>query len=219
MEVEKKLKVAVVVAHPDDETLWCGGTILNHPEWDCVIVCLCRASDPDRSPKFHNVLNILGAGGVMGDLDDGPDQFPLPVELVEKAIMQLIPETRYDLIISHDLVGEYTRHLRHEEISKAIILLWNKGEIFADELWTFAYEDGNKQYLPQPIKENTSVNLLSKEIWELKYHIITDEYGYDATSWEASTTPKEESFHQYKTASEALKRLLIQEVNESSATL
>ena len=23
----------MIVAHPDDETLWAGGTILKHPEW------------------------------------------------------------------------------------------------------------------------------------------------------------------------------------------
>jgi LmbE family N-acetylglucosaminyl deacetylase len=29
-----RLRAGVVVAHPDDETLWCGGYILNHPEFD-----------------------------------------------------------------------------------------------------------------------------------------------------------------------------------------
>ncbi len=219
MDDKKRLKVAVVVAHPDDETLWCGGTILTHPEWDCIIISLCRGSDPDRAPKFHKVLNILDASGVMGDLDDGPDQIPLSDELVEEAILQLIPAIHYDLIISHDPDGEYTKHLRHEEISREIIKLWNQGTLLADELWTFAYEDGKKQYLPQAIKTNTQYSLLSNEIWEKKYHIITDEYGFEATSWEAKTTPGEESFHQYKTPAEAIKRLLNKEVNESSVTI
>jgi len=26
--------VAIIVAHPDDETLWAGGTILSHPFFD-----------------------------------------------------------------------------------------------------------------------------------------------------------------------------------------
>jgi LmbE family N-acetylglucosaminyl deacetylase len=30
--------VAIIVAHPDDETLWAGGTILNHPSWKCFII-------------------------------------------------------------------------------------------------------------------------------------------------------------------------------------
>src|ERR1039458_2480503 len=58
-----RLRAAVVVAHPDDETLWCGGYILNHPEFHWRIVTLCRASDPDRAPKFRRVLQRLGAEG------------------------------------------------------------------------------------------------------------------------------------------------------------
>jgi len=29
--------VCVIVAHPDDETLWTGGMILMHPEWECKV--------------------------------------------------------------------------------------------------------------------------------------------------------------------------------------
>jgi len=77
------LRAAVVVAHPDDETLWCGGYILAHPEFDWRIVTLCRASDPDRAPKFRMVLERLGAVGVMADLDDEPGQVPLPIERIQ----------------------------------------------------------------------------------------------------------------------------------------
>ena len=38
-----QLQAAVVVAHPDDEILWCGGYILTHPEFHWRIVSLCRA--------------------------------------------------------------------------------------------------------------------------------------------------------------------------------
>ena len=56
-------RAAVIVAHPDDETLWCGGTILLHPDWAWEVVSLCRASDPDRAPKFGRALDALGACG------------------------------------------------------------------------------------------------------------------------------------------------------------
>ena len=48
--------VAVIVAHPDDETLWAGGTILSHPEWKWFIVSLCRGNDQDRSVRFITSL-------------------------------------------------------------------------------------------------------------------------------------------------------------------
>ena len=59
----------------------------------------------------------------------------------------------FDLIITHNPTGEYTRHIRHEEVSKAVIKLWHAGKISAGELWTFAYEDGNKKYYPKPVRK------------------------------------------------------------------
>ncbi len=51
-------KVAIIVAHPDDETLWAGGTILSHPAWECFIICLCRGSDADRAPRFRGFKGV-----------------------------------------------------------------------------------------------------------------------------------------------------------------
>jgi hypothetical protein len=94
-------RAAVVVAHPDDETLWCGGYILTHPEFLWRIVTLCRAVDPDRAPKFRRVLQRLGAEGEMADLDDGPDQAPLPVEQVQETTARLLAGGSYNLILTH----------------------------------------------------------------------------------------------------------------------
>ena len=77
MDGGKTRVVAIIVAHPDDETLWAGGTILSHPLWKCFIACLCRKSDEERATKFYKTLQIFRSDGIMGDLDDGPDQKPL----------------------------------------------------------------------------------------------------------------------------------------------
>lgn len=193
-ELKNSKIVALIVAHPDDEILWAGGTILSHPEWSCYVVCLCRGSDTDRAPKFVQSLNALNAEGIMGDLDDGPEQFPLDQEEVAHLILSLLPPKQYDLIITHNPKGEYTRHIRHEETGKAVIMLWQTGKISTSELWTFAYEDGNKKYFPKPVETATVFNPLSKDIWMKKYRIITETYGFKADSWEAETTPLAEAF-------------------------
>ncbi len=115
----KKKNVAIIVAHPDDETLWAGGVILKHSDWKPFVVCLSRKSDPDRAPKFFKALQMLEADGQIGDLDDAPEQNPLDEELMDKAILELMPSRQFDLIITHNPKGEYTRHIRHEETGKA----------------------------------------------------------------------------------------------------
>jgi LmbE family N-acetylglucosaminyl deacetylase len=196
-------RVVLIVAHPDDETLWAGGTILNHPSWNCYIVCLCRGDDSERAPKFYKALQKYKSEGIIGTLDDGPEQMPLDEIIVEQAILNLLPENNFDLIISHNPYGEYTRHLRHEETGKAVIRLWYNSNISAGKLWTFAYEDGNKEYYPRPVKSASVYNTLKKEIWLKKYRIITETYGFEKRSFEAETTPKAESFWQFNTPADA----------------
>jgi LmbE family N-acetylglucosaminyl deacetylase len=200
----KSRTVAVIVAHPDDETLWAGGTILRHPSWNWHIISLCRANDPDRAPKFQKVLAFLGAEGAMGDLDDGPDQDPLPEKTVQDWILKLLPDMRFNLVLTHDPSGEYTRHLRHEETSRAVISLWQNNRIFTNELWTFAYEDGEKKYLPKPIKNSYFYYDLPERIWKKKYHIITKIYGFNQDSFEAQTTPRAESFRHFSLPEKAM---------------
>jgi len=200
--------VAIIVAHPDDETLWAGGTILSHPSWKCFVISLCRASDTDRAPKFYKALKILKSEGIMGDLDDGPLQKPLEETVVENTIMDLLPKRHFNLIITHNPTGEYTRHIRHEETSNAVIKLWNNGKIFANELWTFAYEDGNMGYYPKPIESATIYRKLTKRIQLRKFSIITDTYGFEKSSFEAETTPLAEAFWQFKNSHEAKQWLI-----------
>lgn len=196
--------VAIIVAHPDDETLWAGGTILSNPYWECFIISICRGSDKERAPRFSNALQLLHATGIMGDLDDGPEQMSLEEQIVEQTILELLPKKHFDLVISHNPSGEYTRHARHEEVSKAVITLWHKGKIAASELWTFAYEDSHKACYPKSVESASIYQPLPKRIWLKKYSIITETYGFEPSSWEAKTTPKAESFWQFSDSHAAI---------------
>lgn len=186
--------IAVIVAHPDDETIWAGGTMLRHPSWGKFTLSLCRKHDTDRAPKFFQALNALGSAGALGDLDDGPQQEPLADHVVQAMILQLLPREHFDIIISHSPLGEYTRHARHEETGRAVSALWHAGIISAGELWAFAYEDGGRAYLPRAIKKADRYTVLPESTWRKKYHIITATYGFHETSYEAQTTPRSEAF-------------------------
>lgn len=195
--IKKGSKCAVIVAHPDDETLWTGGIILMHPEIQWTILTLCRMSDRDRSPKFRKAMKALGAEeGIMGDLDDGPEQTPLDCHEVQCAITELLPFNNYDLIITHSPDGEYTRHRRHEEVGRAVAYMWENENLLSKELWQFAYEDSNRQHSPRPIQNADLIKKLPKEIWQKKYEIITNIYGFPPHGFEANAATKKEAFWQ-----------------------
>jgi LmbE family N-acetylglucosaminyl deacetylase len=218
--ISTKKRVALIVAHPDDETLWAGGTILSHPSWECFIVCLCRGSDGDRAPKFRKALQVLRSKGTMGDLEDGPDQNPLEDDEIDETILKLLPLNYYDLIISHHPSGEYTRHIRHEETGRAVIRLRHSGRISSAEHWVFAYEDGEREYLPRPVQDAAIFRTLTRRIWQRKYSIITETYGFESNSFEAKTTPRAESFWSYTNSFDARKLMNTnQKVNESIGSL
>lgn len=187
-------RCAVIVAHPDDETLWAGGVILLHRECNWTVVALCRKSDPDRAPKFAAAMQALNASGAMADLDDGPQQSPLDAHCVQQAVLDTLPSGRYDLIVTHSPWGEYTRHLRHEEVGKAVLALREAGRLSAGEVRLFAYEDGGGEHLPRPVRDADVHVRLPNEVWQEKYRIINEIYGFAAESFEAGTTPREEAF-------------------------
>jgi hypothetical protein len=126
-------------------------------------------------------------------MEDGPEQNPLQQTELRPEVLKLLPEITYDLILTHSPNGEYTRHRRHEEVSLAVTSLWNDGVILAEELMLFAYHDDGR-ILPRAIKTAHQYTRLQEEIWQGKYRLITDVYGFDPNSWEARTTPKEEAF-------------------------
>lgn len=189
---------AVIVAHPDDETLWAGGTILMNPSWTWFIAALCRGSDTDRSPKFRSVLDVLRADGKIADMDDAPQQTALDEAHVRETILTLLPEKHFDVVITHSPHGEYTRHRRHEETARAVISLWRDGKISTGELRLLAYDDDNAEKIPLPIKQAHMHCTLPENIRQEKYRIITEIYGFPENGFEArAAAGTEEAFWRF----------------------
>jgi len=184
----------VIVARPDDETLWAGGTLLMHPDSTWTVVSLTGRSDPDKASKFPKVMEQYHATGILGDLDAGTGQKPLRTIDVEDAIMDLLPSYRYDLVLTHSLWGEYVRHPRHQEVAKAVLALRDSERVSTGDLWLFAYDDGGGKHLPRPAANCDIAIRLPPDIWGRKYQILTEVYGFAPDSFEAKTTPKEETF-------------------------
>ncbi len=191
------MKAAAIVAHPDDETIWAAGTILELSQYTWTVVALCRRSDPDRAPKFARALERLGASGDLADLDDGPDQTPLRPELPERAILDLLPLRDFDLVITHGPSGEYRRHLRHEETCRAVAGLWSARLIRTAALWTFAYIYDQERGISVPDLKADIVRRLPDNIYAEKRLIMESIYGFGPDSFETRTLSPTEAFGKF----------------------
>jgi LmbE family N-acetylglucosaminyl deacetylase len=209
-------RAAVIVAHPDDESLWCGGLILARRDWDWFVLTLCRRSDQDRALRFEGVLRYLGAKGAMADLDDGPDQHPLDHQLVRQTVLEQLPLREYDLVVTHGPEGEYTRHLRHEECSRAVTSLWIDGQLETREMKLFAYDDQKGKALPRVRTDAHEQITLDTDTFARKYHIMTNLYGFAHESWEARATNTSEGFYRAHTPSDLLDLRLARSAPETN---
>jgi hypothetical protein len=185
---------AVIVAHPDDETLWSGGTIMMNPQINWTILSLTRKSDHDRAPKFFNTMKKLNAVGFMADLDDEPSQKPLSTDIIQLEITFILDVHSYDIIITHHPLGEYTKHLRHEEISLAVSHLIQNKIFKCKKFLTFAYFDNEKEFLPKPRADADIIINLPEAIIIKKKEIITEVYGFSMNSFEAVLCTNLEAF-------------------------
>jgi len=197
--MNQKKSALCVVAHPDDETIWMGGTILKNWNWNWTILSLCRENDFDRAPKFMRVCESLHAKPLISDLDDEVLQ-PLSSTVVEKKILQALPKKSYDYIFTHGQNGEYG-HLRHEEIHNAIKNLVDKREINCAKLMYFSYSPGPlsaphdpdlKIPMPNP-NADISVSLTNSQ-FDKKFDLLTNTYGFKHPIFETLSCNKTEAF-------------------------
>lgn len=110
--ISNAVRPVIIVAHPDDETLWGAGFLLRYPKDWTAICCTIPFHDPIRTEKFHDACEVLGVvdSQVIAHSERG-GLIPVP-DLSE-----------YDLILTHGLAGEYG-HVQHKELHHAIKDRW-----------------------------------------------------------------------------------------------
>ena len=113
-------RVLMIVAHPDDETLFGFSDLLNNK---CQIICLTQRSLDHRKKQFQKILELTESSGVILDYrNSSTDSWDDRTD--ETFLNELSPiiDGPFDVVVSHGTDGEYghIQHKRTHSIAKYI---------------------------------------------------------------------------------------------------
>lgn len=121
------LNKLIIVAHPDDETIF-AGNFIRHTN-GCKVVCVTNGSNPVRSREFQTVMKKLGveeyeiwdyADVWNGDFDR---------EKLKEDISRVLLEHDFKMVITHNPEGEYG-HTQHAALSETVSELRSENLFF-----------------------------------------------------------------------------------------
>ncbi len=139
-----KVNNLMIVAHPDDETIWGGARLLQD---DYLVVCITCGNKKRRAKEFKKVMEISNNQYIMlgypdkvkGVRSDWKDHY----SDISNDLKKIITYKNWNLIVTHNPNGEYG-HDHHKMTNKIVTDIYNK----KDNLYYFG-----KYYKPYNMKK------------------------------------------------------------------
>ena len=153
-----QIRNMVITAHPDDETLFFGGTILSRPHEEWTVVCLTDGNadgrGDERMAELDEACELLGVQSVIkASFEDTYDQNLDQRKL--KKFFATLPEV--DNIFTHGPLGEYG-HPHHIQTSYAVHKFFNESIIWHPAINCFA----TKREVLTEAQYNRKLEILAK---------------------------------------------------------
>lgn len=187
----EEVMATLIVAHPDDETIFCGGTMLTYPQWNWNVVCLTwNICDDPRGIQFQRAMEFFKSLGVkitsyscLGKLDKGQELTEEEITDWKQSISKL--NLSPHIVITHNLEGEYG-HNHHKNVNKIVNELFNN-------VWEFICP-GAVNVAPQPFKNENILIPLTSEVLNKKTEIFNRCYTSELAIWKVMPEPMQYEF-------------------------
>lgn len=163
--MSKKNSNAIVVAHPDDETLFFSGLILASPDSNWTIVCATDGNADGngalRKKQFQQATELLNCKTQI--LLDLPDIYE---ERLDQKVLSdhLASLDAFDEIYTHSPIGDYG-HPHHQDVSFAVHKYYFENLNQTPKVWSIAYNASPDKFVQ-----------LNSEQFKLKCKILSEIY-------------------------------------------
>ncbi|MCD7949948.1 MAG: Ig-like domain-containing protein [Erysipelotrichaceae bacterium] len=161
----------MIVAHPDDETLW-GGGHLTEGNW--FVVCITNGDNQTRNNEFYKAIEALGANGIIMCYPDKVNgersNWTSDKEDITADLDFVIRYKEWDQITTHNKDDEYG-HIHHK-MTNAIVTSISRQAGKLDKLYYFG-KYYSKNNIPSSLKENINTDAIKKK--EIVYDIYTSQ--------------------------------------------
>lgn len=133
MVLPTSARVLVVLAHPDDEALSCGGLLARQAAAGTpgAVVTATWADGTARAAELAAALDVLGAGRprllayadgrVPGSAPGRPRLVDVPVEEAADRLLVHVRDVRPDVVVTHDPHGGITGHPDHRRTHEVAV--------------------------------------------------------------------------------------------------